>query len=137
MARKREKNEDNIDLSKLPPHLQNMDAGYSALEHMCDTPMTNAVLGSLRKKSADISFLCGTMCDAAVQEGSKRFMTKTLATITREARFHSRLASCLPKVELIQFPVQIKKKLKMKAFSSSIAFCFLFSTMQESWTGWS
>ena len=93
MARKREKNEDNIDLSKLPPHLQNMDAGYSALEHMCDTPMTNAVLRSLRKKSADISFLCGTMCDAAVQEGSKRFMTKTLATITREARFHSRLAT--------------------------------------------
>eukprot|EP00439_Symbiodinium_sp_Y106_P028966 s5388_g3.t1 len=78
MARKREKNEDNIDLSKLPPHLQNMDAGYSALEHMCETPMTNAVLKSLRKKSADISFLCGTMCDAAVQEGSKRIPSEEI-----------------------------------------------------------
>ncbi|CAE7813436.1 unnamed protein product [Symbiodinium necroappetens] len=107
-AKKARKNEDNVDFSQLPLHLQNMDEGYSTLAHMCETPMPNAVLGGLRKKSADISFLCGTMCDAAVQEGSNKFLTKTLATITREARFHSRLASSLPKVELIKLPVQIK-----------------------------
>ena len=88
--------------------------------------MPNAVLQGLRKKSADVRFLCGTMCDAAVQEGSNKFLTKTLATITREARFHSQLASSLPKVELIKLPVQIKKKLQIKAFSSAAALCFLF-----------
>lgn len=108
-VRRKARKLESIDFSKLPAHLQSLDAGYSALEHMCETPMTNAVLKSLRKKSADVSFLCGTMCDAAVQEGSKRYMTRTLATITKEARFHSRLASCLPKVELVKFPVQIKK----------------------------
>ena len=88
--------------------------------------MPNAVLQGLRKKSADVRFLCGTMCDAAVREGSNKFLTKTLATITREARFHSQLASSLPKVELITLPVQIKKKLQSKAFSSAAALCFLF-----------
>ena len=111
---------DGPDLSQVPQMQR-----YSALEAMVDTPMGNVVLKSLRKKSADVSFLCGTVCDAAVQEGSRRFMTKTLATITREARFHSRLASCLPKVEQIKFPVQIKKKLQMKAFSFSVALCSL------------
>ncbi|CAE7667851.1 unnamed protein product, partial [Symbiodinium microadriaticum] len=84
-ARTLERNEGvNVDFSKLPLHLQKMDDGYSRLEHMCETPMPNAVLQGLRKKSADVRFLCGTMCDAAVREGSNKFLTKTLATITRE-----------------------------------------------------
>ena len=64
---------------------------YSNLEHMSATPMAAAVLKSLRKKSADVRFMCNEVCGAAVEEGSRYFQTRALSSIRQEGKFHRRL----------------------------------------------
>ena len=85
---------------------------------MAATPIAADVLKSLRKKSANIRFMCKEVRGAAVAEGSCYFQTRALSSITQEAQFHRRLAQDLPAVEQLTLPVQIKKKLKYKKFGS-------------------
>ena len=97
------------------------DEGYSTLDHMVDTPMGNVVLKSLRKKGADVRFMCSEVCSAAVEEGSQKYSTRLLSRIRDERAFHNKLAKFLPRVEKLKFPAQIKKKLVMKDFSACFA----------------
>lgn len=105
----------------LPTALKSLDERYSTLDHMVDTPMGNVVLKSLRKKGADVRFMCNEVCSAAVAEGSQKFQTRLLASIRDERRLHNKLAKFLPRVEKLKFPAQVKKKVVMKDFSGSAA----------------
>ncbi|CAE7947496.1 unnamed protein product [Symbiodinium sp. KB8] len=98
------------------------DEGYSTLDHMVDTPMGNVVLKSLRKKGADVRFMCSEVCSAAVEEGSQKYSTRLLSRIRDERAFHNKLAKFLPRVEKLKFPAQIKKKLVMKDFRPDDVF---------------
>ena len=98
---------------------------YSNLQHMVDTPMGRTVLQGLRKKNADVRFLCADVCSAAVQEGSQMFQTKVLSKILKESRFHSRLAASLPKLKLISLPVQVRKQILYRKFSFLAALTLL------------
>ena len=89
---------------------------YSNLEHMVDTPMGRTVLKGLKKKGADINFLCEEVCSAAVEEGSTRFQTRVMSQIRKESRFHARLAGDLPKVTKVRLPIQVRKKVLYRNF---------------------
>ncbi|CAE7704050.1 unnamed protein product [Symbiodinium necroappetens] len=95
-----------------------MDRGYNALDHFVETPMSGALLKSLRKKGTDLRFMCQEVCSAAVAEGSKTYPTRLLASIRDERRFHKQLQRHLPKVETLKFPVAVKKQLASKDFST-------------------
>ena len=84
---------------------------------MVQTPMASTVLGGLAKKGADIKWLCGDICGAAVQEGSRFFQSRRLSRITKESAFHRKIQKDLPKVETVSLPVQVRKKLAQHSFS--------------------
>ena len=110
--------EGDVDWSAVPAHVQQSSPSrYSTLQHMTETPMATTVLEALKKKGTDLKFMCSSVCGAAVQEGSKYFQTRALAKITKEARFHRRLAKDLPCVEKLKLPIQVKKKIKYRHFS--------------------
>ncbi|CAE7229072.1 unnamed protein product [Symbiodinium sp. CCMP2592] len=113
-AAKRPRNSDVLE--NAPEHLKD-DRSYSNLEHMLQTPMAGTVLGGLAKKGADIKWLCGDVCGAAVDEGSKYFQTRRLSTIRKEDTFHRKIQKDLPKVHTVSLPVQVRKKLGEKSFS--------------------
>ena len=99
--------------------MQHWTGKYMNLDHLVDTPMGRTVLKGLRKKNADLSFMCGDVCSAAVEEGSQMFQTKVLSRIRKESRFHARLKTSLPKVKQVILPVQVRKKLLHRKFSFS------------------
>ena len=92
---------------------------YSNLQHMVDTPMGRTILKGLHKKGMDLRYLCSEFCSAAVEEGSTRFQTKVMAGITKESRFHARLAASLPKVKTVSLPIVVRKKILYRKFSPS------------------
>ena len=117
--KKRQKQSKDLGANALPDGLAGqLQGGYSALEHMSETPMGRTVLKSLRKKGTDLKFMCAEVCGAAVEEGSKFFQTRSLANVSRESKFHHRLVKDLPKVDAIKLPIQHRKKLRYKYFSS-------------------
>ena len=89
--------------------------------------MASAMLKSLKKKGADIRFACQEICGAAVAEGSQMFQTRALASVRRESKFHNRIAKDLPRVDEIKLPIQVKKRLKYKKFSSLDCRCLYAS----------
>ena len=76
---------------------------YSRLDHL--SPTATAVMDGLKKKGADIKWLCQSICGSAVAEGSQYFGTRWLSTVGSEKTFHRRLASSLPRTEMIKLPV--------------------------------
>eukprot|EP00439_Symbiodinium_sp_Y106_P036558 s3661_g4.t1 len=73
--------------------------------------MATAVMDGLKKKGADIKWLC---------QSSQYFGTRWLSTVGSEKTFHRRLASSLPRAEMIKLPVQVRKKLGEQSFRGLI-----------------
>ena len=93
-----------FDLADVPNNLtDDWHIGYSRLDHL--SPMATAVMDGLKKKGADIKWLCQSICGSAVAEGSQYFGTRWLSTVGSEKTFHRRLASSLPRTEMIKLPV--------------------------------
>ena len=107
--------------TQLPPELTKLDDSYSSLDHMLSTPMADVMLKSLRKKGADVRFMCQEVCGAAVLEGSTNFHTRLLASIKDERVLHSKLRSQLPDVTKLKLPVSVKKRSIERDFSASSA----------------
>ena len=107
--------------TQLPPELTKLDDSYSSLDHMLSTPMADVMLKSLRKKGADVRFMCQEVCGAAVLEGSTNFHTRLLSSIKDERVLHSKLRSQLPDVTKLKLPVSVKKRPIERDFSASSA----------------
>ena len=103
-----------LDKPAAPPHVSDDWGAYSTLNHMTETPMARTVLKAL-KKGADLKFMCQEVCYAAVQEGSSKCQTRLLSGVTKESRFHARLAKDLPAVQMVELPIQLNKKLLKKS----------------------
>ena len=84
--------------------------------------MVTAVMDGLKKKGADIKWLCQSICGSAVAEGSQYFGFRWLSTVGSEKTFHRRLASSLPRTEMIKLPVQVRKKLGEQSFRGLICW---------------
>ena len=115
---KRCKKGPTLDLSDAPSSLtEDWPRRYSNLQHMAESPMARTVLKALKNKATNINFMCSEVCGAAVREGSRFYQTRALSGITKESKFHSHLAKDLPKVERIQLPIQVRKKVAHRKFS--------------------
>ena len=83
--------------------------------------MADVMLKSLRKKGADVRFMCNEVCGAAVAEGSTNYQTRLLASIKDERVLHNKLRAALPHVTKLNLPVIVKKRSVNRNFSASSA----------------
>ena len=80
--------------------------------------MARTMLQGLARKGADIKWLCQSVCGAATKEGSRYYQTRRLSSVAKECSFHSKLSKELPRVDTVNLPVVVRKKLVQQQFSA-------------------